>query len=41
MKLTKISLDTKNRMLRAGIGMHDGDWFGRIDLWWVGFRLSK
>lgn len=41
LKLTKLTLDPKNRMLRAGCGLHDGSWFARIDLWWVGFRLTK
>lgn len=39
MKLTKISLDA-NRMLRIGIGKHEGSWFARLDLWWIGFRLT-
>ncbi len=39
-KITKIELDSKNRMLRAGFGKHDGFWFFRIDLWFVGYRLS-
>jgi len=38
--MTRIPLDKNNRMLRAGFGLHDGKWFVRIDLWWVGFRLS-
>lgn len=40
MKLTKIPLDKKNRMLRFGLGLHDGKFFIRIDLWFIGFRLS-
>jgi hypothetical protein len=40
MKLTKISLDKANRMVRLGIGKHDGHWFARIDLWFFGIRLS-
>lgn len=40
MKLTRIPLDEKNRMLRGGFGLHDGNWFVRVDLWWVGFRLT-
>lgn len=40
MKLTKIPLDEKNRMIRAGFGKHDGNWFVRVDLWWFGVRLS-
>lgn len=41
MKLTKISLDNKNNMLRIGFGKHDNKWFARIDLWFIGFRISK
>jgi hypothetical protein len=39
--LTKIQLDQNNRMVRLGVGLHDGKWFARIDLWFVGFRLTK
>jgi hypothetical protein len=39
--ITVIQLDEKNRMLRVGFGLHDGCWFLRIDLWWVGYRLTK
>ena len=38
--ITKINLDSKNRMLRFGFGLHDGKAFIRIDLWFVGFRLT-
>lgn len=38
--VTRIPLDPKNRMVRAGLGLHDGKWFIRVDLWWVGFRIS-
>lgn len=42
MKVTKITLNEGNRMLRLClIGQHDGKLFSRIDLWWVGFRLTK
>jgi hypothetical protein len=41
MTLTKIPMDSKNRMIRLGGGLNDGNWFIRIDLWWVGFRLTK
>lgn len=34
------TLSTDNRMLRAGIGKHQGRWFVRIDLWFVWLRLS-
>lgn len=38
--ITKIKLDSKNRMLRFGFGLHDGKWFARLDLWFLGFRLT-
>jgi hypothetical protein len=38
--IDKIILDKDNRMLRIGFGKHNGNWFFRIDLWWVGFRLK-
>ncbi len=40
MTLTRIPLDARNRMLRLGLGLHEGRFFVRVDLWWVGFRLS-
>ena len=40
MKLTKINLDQNNRMLRIGFGRNEGRWFARVDLWYVGIRLS-
>lgn len=40
MKLTKINLDQDNRMLRIGFGKNEGRWFARIDLWFMGVRLS-
>ena len=40
MKITKIRLDNKNRMLRVGLGFHEGNFFIRVDLWWFGIRLS-
>lgn len=40
MKFTNIPLDTKNRMLRVGLGLHDGKFFVRVDLWFFGVRLS-
>lgn len=39
--ITKITLDKNNRMLRIGFGKHEGKWFARIDLWWVGYRLKR
>lgn len=41
MTLTKISLDEQNRMIRIGFGKNDGNWFARVDLWFVGFRITK
>lgn len=38
---SKISLDMNNRMLRAGLGKHEGKWFVRVDLWVVGLRISE
>jgi hypothetical protein len=40
MKLTKIQLDRDNRMIRAGFGKNNGNWFVRIDLWFIGIRVS-
>jgi hypothetical protein len=40
MKLTKIKLNSQNRMLRIGFGLNKGNKFFRIDLWWIGYRLS-
>lgn len=40
MKIEKIKLDQLNRKLRIGFGKHEGIWFFRIDLWFVGFRLK-
>ena len=41
LRLTTITLDPQNRMLRAGFGKHDGFWFARVDLWSVGFRITR
>lgn len=41
MTLTTIKLDKDNRMLRAGLGKNEGNWFARIDLWYIGFRITK
>lgn len=40
MQITKLELDVNNRMLRAGFGKNEGNWFMRVDLWWVGYRLT-
>lgn len=39
--LEKIDLDENNRMLRFGFGKNNGKWFIRLDLWCVGFRLTR
>jgi len=39
--VTKIPLTTENRMLRIGFGKNNGMWFFRIDIWFVGYRLTK
>jgi|MEHZ01.1.fsa_nt_MEHZ010285308.1_1 hypothetical protein len=38
---SKINLDKDNRMLRFGVGKHNGTWFIRLDLWWFGLRIHK
>ncbi len=38
--ITVIDLNKDNRMLRIGFGLHDGEWFARVDLWFVGIRLK-
>jgi hypothetical protein len=38
--MTYIPLDKNNRMLRIGFGKHNGKWFARIDLWYIGVRIS-
>jgi hypothetical protein len=38
--ITKINLDKDNRMLRIGFGKNNSKWFFRIDLWFVGYRIS-
>ena len=40
-KIDRIDLDKNNRMIRIGFGKHDGRWFARIDLWGIGYRLTK
>lgn len=40
MQLIKLPLDKDNRMLRAGFGKNDGNWFARIDLWTIGLRIT-
>lgn len=38
--ISKIPLDKNNRMLRAGFGKHNGEWFVRFDLWFFGLRIK-
>jgi len=38
--ITRVPLDKDNRMLRAGLGKHEGLWFARVDLWFFGVRLK-
>jgi hypothetical protein len=40
MKFDAIKMGNGNRMLRVGLGQHNGVWFVRLDLWLVGFRIS-
>lgn len=40
MNLTKLELDKNNRMLRFGFGYHKGDFFIRVDLWTVAYRIT-
>ena len=41
MNIDKINLDENNRMLRIGFGKNSGRWFFRIDLWYIGYRLTR
>jgi hypothetical protein len=41
MKITKVSMDKNNRMLRIGLGLNEGRWFFRVDLWIVGLRITS
>ena len=40
MVITKIVMDTKNRMIRIGFGLNKGKRFFRVDLWYIGYRLT-
>lgn len=40
MKIIKLKLDKENRMVRVGFGKNKGSWFARIDLWFVGYRVT-
>jgi hypothetical protein len=39
-KIDKIKLNHNNRMIRIGFGKHDGNWFFRIDFWFIGYRFK-
>lgn len=39
--ITKIKMNEQDRMIRIGLGKNVGRWFFRIDLWFVGFRITK
>lgn len=41
MVVSKINLDPDNRMLRVGFGKNNGNWFARIDLWFIGIRATR
>lgn len=41
MKVTKLTLEVNNRMMRIGFGKNNGAWFFRVDLWAVGYRITK
>ena len=38
--ITVIKMQPGSRMIRLGLGQHEGRWFARIDLWWVGIRFT-
>ena len=39
--ITRIDMKPGERMLRIGLGQNKGRWFARLDLWWVGWRLTR
>lgn len=39
--VTVIPMAKGNRMLRIGIGQHDGRVFTRVDLWFRGYRIAS
>lgn len=41
MKFDILHMDAGNRMIRLGVGQHNSVWFIRLDLWFIGFRLSR
>lgn len=40
MKVAKIEMAKGDRMIRLGFGQHYGAWFFRVDLWWIGWRIT-
>ena len=41
MKFAMVRMSKDNRKLRIGFGKREGSWFFRVDLWFVGFRVSQ
>jgi len=39
MQITKVPLDKGNRMIR--FGKNNNNWFARIDLWYIGLRITR
>lgn len=39
--ITKVLMEPGERMIRLGFGQNKGRWFIRLDLWRVGFRLTR
>lgn len=40
MKLTKVYMDIDNRKIGVRGGKEKTMWYARIDLWFVGYRIS-
>lgn len=41
MKFTKVNMTKGNRMIRVGFGQNNGKLFFRLDLWAVGYRITR
>lgn len=41
MSFEVVRMQPGNRMVRIGCGRHAWCWFVRVDLWWVGLRLTR
>ena len=41
MKFTKVNMAKGNRMIRVGFGQNNGKLFFRLDLWVVGYRITR